>query len=271
MPIITLLSDFGLEQEYVGVMKGVILNVNPRARIVDLTHQVPRHNLLEAGLALAASYEYFPQETVHVAVVDPGVGTARRVLAARHRGHLFLAPDNGLLTPILAGDGTESVFSVENTSYFLPRVSHTFHGRDIFAPVAAHLSLGAPLQDVGPLVPPQECVLLRTPAPRVEQGGKLLGQVLAWDRFGNLVTNIHKAALSGYLQLWGAQDLTIEVGPVRIKGISTGYASEEPGSLVAVMGSRGLLEIAVDRGSAKERLAACVGTPVTLSRTADPL
>jgi len=240
---IVLLTDFGLEDHYVGVMKGVIAGLAPEAQMIDLTHQIPPQDVQTAGFHLWASYRYFPEGSIFVAVVDPGVGTERKGLLLSAGGRFFLGPDNGLFTFILEEDPNFQAYSLINKDYFLPVVSYTFHGRDIFAPCAAHLFNGAPPASFGPRV--QE--LVRFPLPKlVEEPGRLRGGIIHVDRFGNLITNISAESLR-----------TRQVKGIWFKGrqlpFLRTYAEVKEGEPLAIIGSTGLLEIAVFRGSAAER------------------
>jgi len=263
-PIVTLLTDFGVESTYPAQMKGVILGRCPEARIVDLSHGVPRHDVRTAAFMLASAVKAFPEGTVHVAVVDPGVGSSRPILAAAVEGSLFIAPDNGLLTIILgtehegrAGRRVEALVSVENASLFRAEVSSTFHGRDVFAPVAAELASGTPIGDLGP--PVKEFRPFEVPAPKCE-GGRVLGEVLYVDPFGNLVTNIPAGALRS-----GSQDRTqTRIAGAVINGLSAAYSDVHAGMLLAYIGSAGFLEVAVNRQSAADRLGAGIGTRVSV-------
>jgi S-adenosylmethionine hydrolase len=245
-PVIGLLTDFGLEDHYVGVMKAVIAGITPDALVIDISHAVPPQSILAAQRLLRASVPYFPSGSVLLAVVDPGVGSDRRPMALRSGGHTFVGPDNGLFTPWLPGD-----WAVELTvpEYCLPDVSATFHGRDVFAPAAAHLAAGVPIDHLGP--PLTDGVRLEPPAPKRRQDGTIVGEVTHVDRFGNLVTNI--SAMRGGRVRFRKHDL-----PVR-----TTYASAEPGHLLALIGSEGELEIAIRDGSAAARLDAKTGEQVT--------
>lgn len=250
MAIITLLSDFGTQDEYVGVVKGVILGINPGVTLVDISHHVPPQGVQHAGDTLRASYGWFPKGTVHVAVVDPGVGSRRAILAARHAGHLFVAPDNGLLSLIWGDQPPEAVARVENSRLFLHPVSATFQGRDILAPVAAHLSRGMALSEVGPAVDFSQVMHLERRRPRVTAEGEVVGEVVSADRFGNLRTNIDASLLDRLRAGDSRRVLVVRIGDHRIEGMSSHYAQAEKGGLMALVGSRNQLEIAVSRGSA---------------------
>ncbi len=251
--VVSLLTDFGLTDTYVGVMKGVILtHVDQPVTIVDLTHGVPAGDIAAAAYLLHTSCRYLPPGSVHVAVVDPGVGSARRILAAEADGALFLAPDNGLLTMVLGEAEKKRVVSVENRVFYLSPLSRTFHGRDIFAPLAAALVRGIKLEDLGPVTETWEKLPLRL----VEAGpsGELRGEVIYIDRFGNMVTNIAGNALP--------LSPIVSVGDATIEGLSRSYASVEAGEAMAIVGSTHRLEISVRGGSAAKMLGVKVGDAV---------
>jgi len=250
--IITLLTDFGQLDPYAGVMKGAILGIYPEARIVDLTHEVPAQRVAEANFALRGSYAYFPEGTVHVVVVDPGVGSDRRIICARSRKRLFLAPNNGVLTGIVeAGD---EVREVTNGDLFLSgSISRTFHGRDVFAPVAAHLAAGTAFEQVGD--PISDLVRLDLSEPQWLDERTILGEVIHVDRFGNLISNIREQDL---LALPGGPGMVSfrnqEIGcPVE------SYAAVPTGTPLAVVDSFGFLEIAVSSGNAAHHFNATLG------------
>lgn len=266
--LITLLTDFGVASTYPAQMKGVILGRCSTARIVDLSHEVPRHNVRTAAFMLASAAGAFPEGTIHVAVVDPQVGTARRVLAAEVAGQTFLAPDNGLLTVVMregfgrrANAAPVRVVSVENHELFRTEVSSTFHGRDIFAPVAAALAGGTSLDELGP--PADSIRQFDVPAPE-RAGETWRGEVLYVDPFGNLVTNIPGAPLAEA----GPSGVTVLVAGAVVRGLSRAYGDVPAGRLLAYIGSAGLLEVAVNRQSAASRLGAGIGTPVRVEANA---
>jgi S-adenosylmethionine hydrolase len=229
-PIITLLTDFGTADGYVAEMKGVILTRAPEAALVDVTHDVPPQDVECGRLALARYWRRFPPGTVHVAVVDPGVGTARAALAVESDGRWLVGPDNGVLSPALLVAGARAVtLPIPSTA------APTFHGRDVFAPAAAHLALGAALDSLGS--PALELVVRRTPEPRRRPNGSIEGQVITVDRFGNAITN-----------LLGLRALSVEVNGTTLP-VRRSYSDVAPGAPVAVVGSTGLIEIAVRDGS----------------------
>ena len=254
--IVTLCTDFGTADSYVAAMKGVILTIAPQATLVDISHDVARHSVAEAAFVLRSAFDCFPPGTVHLVIVDPGVGSARRGIAVRCGNHRFVAPDNGVLSYVLGGPEPFEAVALTQSAYWRAEVSHTFHGRDVFAPVAAHLANGVPLSALGP--PVTDPVRLDLATPSVREDGLIVGQVIHVDHFGNLVTNIPASALSR------GQPRSISVGQVTIAGLAAGpavcattYSSVCVGQLLALVGSHGYLEIAVREGSAAH--AACVG------------
>ncbi len=265
--IITFLSDFGLEDGYVGIVKGVILGINPRARIVDITHQIPHGSILDAAFVLQEAWHFFPEGTVHLAVVDPGVGTTRRPIAVQAERHFFVGPDNGLFWPIIDRYPSSRIVHLNQEHYFRSEISDTFHGRDIFAPVAAHLATGVALQLLGP--PIKNPSSLSIPVPEIRDN-LLLGAVIRIDHFGNLITNIDKNTLEKFL---GKDEAVIRIGDLHITGIARTYGETTPGKVIALMGSAGLLEIAVCLGRAGDLDGLGAGNPlgmaVTVSRMGD--
>ena len=261
--IITLTTDFGLQDPYVGQMKGAILKRNITARIVDLTHAVPTHDILNGAVTIRTSYRYFPPGTIHLIVVDPGVGNQRDILAATGDDHLFIAPDNGLLTLLAMDNKIEAVHRVENSSLFPAEVSGTFHGRDIMAPVAAALAGGLPLDKVGPETTFTSCVQLELPAPDIDDR-HVIGRMLHIDRFGNIKTTITTNHLSRFQP---SSFDGIQIGDHTIDAISSTYAKQPEGKLVAVIDSSGYLEIAVNRGNAADLTGCKPGDPIVVHIT----
>jgi S-adenosylmethionine hydrolase len=257
--IATLLTDFGTRDPYVGVMKGVMLGINPSLRIVDVTHEVPPQAVKPAAYLLASSYPFFPPGSVHVAVVDPGVGSARKALVARAAGHVFVAPDNGLLSEVIRAVSNWKAWEIAATALALPAVSSTFHGRDIFAPVAAHVSAGFPLEKIGP--PPQALVMIPPLTPtRLPDG--LRGEVLWIDRFGNLVTTVRKQDLEEFAPGGAWSSASVTVGSHCVRGVLRTY--QDGSGLMALIGSTGRLEVSVSGGNAAQQLAAELGDPVVV-------
>lgn len=248
--IITLLTDFGQGDAYAGIMKGVILSIHPDARVVDITHDVPPGDVLQAALLLQEAFPFFPEGTVHLAVVDPGVGGGRRAIAAEAGGRFLVGPDNGIFWPMIACEASAAVFHLTESRFFLPDVSGTFHGRDVFAPVAARLARGVDLSAMG--APLKDPVRLHVPEPRTEDE-VLIGEVLRVDRFGNLITNIGANVLGNFL---GAARPLIRAGSLELRGVDHSYSAKGEGEPLALIGSSGRLEISVNRGRASDRAGA---------------
>jgi S-adenosylmethionine hydrolase len=282
-PLVTLTTDFGLADGYVGTMKGVILSIVPNARLVDLTHEVTPQDVRRAAFVLYSAYPFFPPHTVHLAVVDPGVGSPRRPIALRTPTGTFVGPDNGIFTYVLAREPVEELVELSRPRFRLPEVSHTFHGRDVFAPAAAHLAAGIPLTALGPSISNP----VTFPLPHLEIGpDTIVGEVLHADRFGNAITSIGRLT-------WAGEELALEpafqdarckkqeagsTGPTHfrasaavvvvagqeIAGIRRTYTEVAPGEVLALVGSHGHLEIAVREGNAAARLGLRGGERVTL-------
>lgn len=251
MSIITLLTDFGISDEYVGLMKGVILAITPSVVIVDITHQIDPQDIVQAAYTIKSSYRYFPTKTVHLIVVDPGVGGDRDIIAVQVMGHFFMAPDNGVLTLLYDEGKIDSIVRIDNSAFFLKSVSQTFHGRDIIAPVGAHIANGVPLNTLGSEIGLTDIIRLKDLSARISPQGELIGKIVSIDRFGNLITNIDSKQLHEYAQ--SAQDgkPQIRIGDNVVNGISPAYESADQQSALAIIGSRGYLEVAVYKGSAK--------------------
>jgi hypothetical protein len=260
---ISLLTDFGLCDEYVGVMKGVIASINPQARVIDICHDIAPQNITQAAYMLWHSHAYFPRQTIHVAVVDPGVGTDRRIVALEANDYFFLAPDNGILTLIINNYNCLSAFLPASPLY-LSQVSNTFHGRDIFAPVAAHLSKDYNINKLGMSLPANQLVKLSDIYPK-KQKDQFLGKVIMIDRFGNLITNISQKDLNQDTN----KTFTIYINNVTIRGISNNYAQVRKGELLAIIGSKGLLEISINCGDASLELGAETGCQIRAVKTKD--
>jgi S-adenosylmethionine hydrolase len=263
--IITLTTDFGTTDPYAAMMKGVILSINTAAKIIDVTHQIRAGSVSQAAVVILETFPYFPAGTVHVAVVDPGVGSGRRLIALQARSHWFVGPDNGVFWPVIKDDKGALVVQLTETKYFLAHITRTFHGREIFAPVAAHLSLGVSLEGMGRIV--KNPVSLNLPAP-YEDNDALYGQVIWIDNFGNIITNISSVALGRFL---GKAMPCIKVGNLVIKRLSNIYADVEEGELLALINSSDLLEVAVNMGRACDYLGAdpgqIVGTQVMVTKS----
>jgi S-adenosyl-L-methionine hydrolase (adenosine-forming) len=262
--LITLTTDFGSGSPYVAAMKGVILSVNPHATIVDITHDIPPQDVRRGAVVLDDTAEWFPGDTIHVAVVDPGVGTQRAIVYARIGSQQFIAPDNGLLSLLAARTPPETLIRLANSAYWLDEVSATFHGRDILAPVAAQLSLGLDPALLGP--PLERLTPLDWPTIRVGES-QIGGEVLAIDSFGNVLTNITADMLAGR----PADDrLRIVCHGQETRGICRTYADRPCGTLIALVGSSGRLELAIVGGNAAQSLGIRVGMPVALGWALSP-
>ncbi len=260
MKIITLLTDFGTRDGYTGVMRGVIYKIAPDAQIADITHTIRPQNILEGSLVWNRAYVFYPEGTVHVAVVDPGVGTQRRPIAAKANGHFFVCPDNGLLTPILdhaakSGQSVEIVH-LDQPRFWLPQVSSVFHGRDIFSPAAAHIANGVPLTDLG--TPITDPVRMEIPEPEKTANG-WRGQVLSVDHFGNLRTNLMRA------QLKDMNNFRVRIAGREINGLSQTFGEHAQGTLIALFDSDDDLAVSIVGGSAANEIGAEVGSTVEVA------
>jgi S-adenosylmethionine hydrolase len=257
--LITLTTDFGLTDGFVGVMKGVILSINPDAQCVDITHEVARQNIQQGALLLANSVPYFPLAAIHLCVVDPGVGSTRRPIAVQVGEAIFVGPDNGVLSLAIqvllarAPAAKPRGFHLNDPRYWLPQVSNTFHGRDIFSPCAAHLSRGVPLDQVG--APLDDWITLAPPNPVRRKDGSLVGHVIYIDRYGNIVSDVGEEALREF----GASQISVEIAGREIHGLVRTYSDVEPAEFAALIGSPWKLEIVQREGNAAEALGVCVG------------
>jgi S-adenosyl-L-methionine hydrolase (adenosine-forming) len=262
MPTISLTTDFGLKDGFVGTLKGVIWSICPLAQVADISHAIAPQNVLEAAFALWRAYPFFPPGAVHLAVVDPGVGTPRRPLAARLGAHFFVGPDNGLFTPMLL-DAEKNGWPVEivhltNAGYFLAQVSHTFHGRDIFAPVAAYLANGVLLSNLGSAI--NDPLRLSLPQPEKTPTG-WRAHVTVVDIFGNLTTDLPASALVG------VESVLFILRAHEVHGLVTSYGHKQSGELVALVDSENFIELAVVNGSAAQVIGAQVGDEVDVVTT----
>jgi S-adenosylmethionine hydrolase len=264
MSVISIVSDFGTDDEYVGVMKGVMLSINPSASIVDITHQIAPQDIHQAAYLVPSYYHFFPEGTVHIVVVDPGVGSQRSILALSHQKHFFIAPDNGVLTLLLNAEKSDTIICVDNADYFLKPLSSTFHGRDILAAVGAHLSCGTKLDAFGARANVKDIVRLKDLNCRISQTGELIGKIVSIDRFGNLITNIDSQSLAVFSRTKTLKHLQINIGTVEISGLSLTYSDAALQSPLALFGSRNYLEIAINGGNAADILNARKGDPVRL-------
>ena len=282
-PLVTITTDFGTADGYVGTMKGVILGIAPQAQLVDISQEIEPQNVRQTAYVLYTAYPFFPPHTVHLIVVDPGVGSARRPIALRTPAGTFVGPDNGVFSYVMACEPVEALVELADPRYRLPQVSHTFHGRDIFAPAAAHLAAGVPIADLGPPVSNP----VTFPPPLLTVGPRSLsGEVLHADRFGNVITSIgrlswqenglslesaFRKAEGGEREAGGGKHVsfrvegtTVTVAGQELTGVHRTYAEVETGEVLALVGSEGHLEIAVREGSAARKLGLRPGDPVTL-------
>jgi len=261
-PIVTLTTDFGLNDHFVGTIKGVILNITPDAEIVDICHTVQAFDILDGALALAHAYPYFPAGTVHLVVVDPGVGSARRPIVASSDEFNFVAPDNGVLSLMYAREERLSIRHITSDHYFLQPMSNTFHGRDIFAPVAAYLAKGVIHEKFGEEI--TDYVRFNAPKPKAVDGNNLRGVILRVDRFGNLITNFTPQDLPALFQEQPAP-FKITIGKKEVSTLRSNYAEGAPGEVFAIIGSMGYLEIAANRAAAAQVIGVGKGTEVLIA------
>jgi len=260
-PIITLTTDFGTNDHFVGAVKGVILDIVPEAAIVDITHAIQAYDVLDGAIAISQTYTYFPTGTVHMVVVDPGVGTTRRPIIASSDGYHFVAPDNGVLSMVFAKEERIHVRHVTSDHYFRQPVSNTFHGRDVFAPVAAYLAKMVDSHKFGDEI--EDYVKFAAPRPKPSGENRLRAVVLKVDRFGNLITNLTPPDAPG---LFGADPapFKIVVGSKEITEIRTNYAEGAPGEVFGILGSMGYLEIVANRAAAAQLTGAGKGAEVSI-------
>lgn len=256
--MITLLTDFGDRGGYAGIMKGVILAINPRCPIVDITHHIAPGNIEEAAFVLGSAYPFFPEHTVHLVVVDPGVGGPRKPIMVESERHRFVGPDNGVFSLVFARERVTRVWEIDTDRFDASRVSATFHGRDIFAPVAARLSLGVPAGSLGR----ESCARVRLEKlePEVSEG-TIKARVIAVDHFGNLVSNLSQDL---FMRLAGSRPFRIAVGGRLLGNISRSYGDVGEGEVLALFGSSGLLEISVRNGDCQKMLRVTRGAPVEI-------
>jgi S-adenosylmethionine hydrolase len=260
-PIVTLTTDFGLNDHFVGTMKGVILGVEPNAQIVDISHSVQAFDVLDGALTISQAYSYFPSGTVHMVIVDPGVGSARRPIIVTSERHHFVAPDNGVLSLVYQREERLHVRHITAEHYNLQPISQTFHARDIFSPVAGYLAKGVDPEKFGEEV--TDFVRFNAPKPKPVNESTLRGVVLKADRFGNLITNITPED-APMLFTQPAAAFKIVVGKREVTEIKTSYAEGAPGEVFGILGSMGYLEIAANRTSAAQLLGVGKGTDVNL-------
>ena len=259
LPVITLLTDFGTVDYFAGAVKGAILSVNPQAVIADITHEIPPQDIEAAAFTLLATYKTFPVGTIHVAVVDPGVGSARRPIVVKAGGQFFVGPDNGIFTYIYDREQAHQVFHVTRGKYFRTSTSTTFHGRDIFAPVAAALSNGVAPEDLGPLID-DEIRLQASLTPEVLKNGDVKGRIIHIDRFGNCITNLTRDFFNA------RKHGTLVIKGKTIRNLRDFYSDAHKNELFAIWGSAGFLEISVNGSSAAAMIGANRGDKITLKQ-----
>ncbi len=265
MSVITLLTDFGIADEYVGVMKGVMLSICPSVSIVDISHQLEPQDIAQAAYMVPAYFDYFPEGTIHIVVVDPGVGSQRAILAVHFRKHFFIAPDNGVLSLLLRDQKSDTIIEVNTSEYFLEPLSTTFHGRDIFAALGAHMACGTEIEALGCRRQIEDLVRLTDLTCQVTEKSELIGKIVSIDRFGNLISNIDTRQLHAFCQAEPSRQIHITIGSLTIRGMAKTYAdvsSEEP---LALIGSRGYLEIALNCANAQKQLKARRGDRVRIT------
>lgn len=258
MAVIALLTDFGLSDNFPGVMKAVILNINPRVNLVDISHNIPAQDIPTAAFLLKGSYKYFPPKTIFVTVVDPGVGSQRKPVIIKSRNYFFVGPDNGVLSLAAEDDGFKRAVMLENKKYFLKPLSHTFHGRDIFAPAAGYLSKGKALNSFGGPIKSIERLNITQP---LKTKNTLRGKIIYIDRFGNLITNIEQGL---FRKFTGKNKFRIKIKNKTLNFIAKSYQQVRPGNPLAIFGSFGFLEISLNCGSAKDYFKAIKGTEVSV-------
>jgi S-adenosyl-L-methionine hydrolase (adenosine-forming) len=264
--IVALLTDFGHRDPFVGTMKGVMFGINPDLQCIDISHEIPPQRIREAAIVLSATFPYFPPRTIFLVVVDPGVGGMRRPIVVETAEHLFVAPDNGILGPALDQSEVRCVIHATATRYFRQPISRTFHGRDVFAPLAAWLSRGVEVREMGPTI--DDYQRLELPRPRVQAGGGVEGEIVYQDRFGNLSTNITEAWVT---EIWGPppwQGVEAHIKASVIRGLDSHYAQRSPHELGIIINSWGLFEVFANGGNAGQATGAVEGTPVSLWRGA---
>jgi S-adenosylmethionine hydrolase len=271
-PIIGILTDFGEEDFFVASLKGVIAQINPDARVVDITHRVPSFNILSGSFMLYAAYRYFPHKTIFLAVIDPGVGSSRKILCVETERYFFVGPDNGVLTMALEDEKIIQIVEATEAEYFLPHLTRTFEARDKMAPVAAWLSKGTPCEKFGPEIVTYNKLDIRKPKGKADN---LVGRILHIDKFGNMITNIPAEMLEENLE--GLDSRLLRLRLMRESGVDTPelrdldiehrktYEEVEKGEALCLMGSLGFLEIAIREGSASECLKAKVGDGIVLT------
>ncbi len=261
---IALMTDFGLRDSYLGIMKGVIYSMAPHVNIIDLTNDIQPQNFKEAAFVLNNAVEFFPKETIFLCIIDPGVGTSRNSVAMKAGDYYFLSPDNGLLSYVIKKFQPEGIYSLNNSKYFLPDVSSTFHGRDIFAPVAAHIANGTDISEFGERISPISLISLPDPQCFLDSQGIWHGEVLHIDRFGNIITSLKASTLGLDYKNLTKQNLRwiVESSNIKITFLHQTFGDVNVGSFLAYIGSSGFLELGIREGNAAEASGIVVGQNV---------
>ena len=260
-PAIAMITDFGLHDPFAGVMKGVIRSIGSKSEIIDVTHGINAGDIKSAAIALSMSFRYYPEGTIFLVVIDPGVGTRRRPIAVTVSGKIIVCPDNGIISFVVSEYPEWSAVHLNRTEFFLPKISSTFHGRDIFAPIAAHLSMGTPVSDLGSGIGDVTTMQI----PQAIAGERhIQGEVIYIDGFGNLITNISEAAVAEWAHDSKSSNFKIHTGSVEIIGISESFSNVSAGKPLTVFGSFGMLEVAVNGGSAAALAGSSIGAKVLL-------
>ncbi len=255
MKIITILTDFGYQDPYVGIMKGVMLKISPQTALVDISHDVPSFGIRHAAFSLFSYYRYFPENSIHLIVVDPGVGSERKAIVAKIDHYYFVLPDNGIISYVWHAGKEKIAYVLENKKYFLTPVSHTFHGRDIFSPVAAYIARDIPLKEFGPLLEKPDLFPFLHPK-RGKDG--LEGEVIYTDKFGNIVTDIEKKDILSFKRFY------IKVRGVRIDKLVKYYGETKRGERFGIFGSTGFLELSENQGNLSRSLNVSIGDKVDI-------
>lgn len=258
MSIITLTTDFGTTDPYAGIMKGVILGINSNVDVVDLTHNLPAHSIEAAAFSLFSSVPWFPEGTIHLAVVDPGVGSDRPMIVVKTEKYFIVAPDNGIASYCIERESSSEIRKIENRRYMAPEISCTFHGRDVMAPAAAYLSKGIAFESIGPVV--KKIITLPSYKPLIDADA-IKGRIIRVDHFGNMTTNISVKDVRSI-----GEPFLIRAGSVSIDHISPSYASAESGAVLAIEGSSGFIEIAANQSDAASKTGLAAGNRVTVNR-----
>lgn len=257
IPCISLLTDFGTKDHFAGTMKGVIHGIAPKTTVIDISHEVPPQDIKSAAFLLKCTYSYFPKNTLHLIIVDPGVGSRRKIILVETKNYFFLAPDNGVLSYALETEKVQNVTEITNEKYWLKTVSRTFHGRDIFSPVAAHLANGVSPLKLGRKINPVNLTLFPFPRPVYNKTKNICaGEILYIDRFGNLITNIPEGALRAFKYA--------KINGKKIRTLASSYSSGKSGEFIALYGSAGFLEISSVNGNAQKKLSANVGGTIRI-------